>query len=209
MISEGGLCISQVLEEEPRLWQINYQTKCNEPSKIETKHHSIPEVFAIFGLLCVHWRVSTSFSSRMMSGSCESDDRETPLVAVQDLSLIVSVLFRSTLMSDIRIYDPYYCKGGIVKSLSSCGFDESKIFNEDKDCYVVQKKKEVPLNDMIVTNPPYSGGSPWIYCFHIWHHISPGDHIRRAIHYAGEQVSRRALLMHLVYNVLSLCHTCS
>ena len=92
----------------------------------------------------------------MHSFSCGSDDRETPLRAVQDLSTAVAVfLARDT--SSVRVYDPYYCRGGIIGSLARCGFSADLIINEDKDCYVVQKTRQVPENDIVITNPPYSG----------------------------------------------------
>ena len=95
--------------------------------------------------------------SENMARTCDSDDRETPLTAIQDLASVVSVLFADRDMKRICVYDPYFCKGGIISALTQCGFNEQFIFNEDKDCYAVQKKGEVPENDIIITNPPYSG----------------------------------------------------
>ena len=86
-----------------------------------------------------------------------SDDRETPLLALQDLTPVVCALFPETATNLIRVYDPYYCRGGVVTSLVQCGFTQSLVYNEDKDCYMVQKKREVPENDILITNPPYSG----------------------------------------------------
>jgi hypothetical protein len=103
----------------------------------------------------------TDASKAMMIHTAGSDDRETPLVAVQDLvSLVIPALFQETDSRNIRVYDPYYCKGAIIELLGQCGFSRTNIFNENKDCYAVQKKREVPTNDMLITNPPYSGAYP-------------------------------------------------
>jgi hypothetical protein len=92
----------------------------------------------------------------MVPQACGSDDRETPLLAVQHLTAVVSVLFDDD-KSSIRVYDPYFCKGAIISLLGHCGFDEKKVFNKNCDCYVSQKNNTVPENDIIITNPPYSG----------------------------------------------------
>ena len=92
----------------------------------------------------------------IMGKSCSADDRETPLVAVQDITLVISILFDQNLQ-DVRVYDPYYCQGTIISMLTKCGFNKNNIHNEDKDCYTVQKTNDVPPNDIIITNPPYSG----------------------------------------------------
>ena len=108
-----------------------------------------------------------------MSRTCGSDDRETPFIAIQDLAAVVSVLFTDRDKRSVRVYDPYFCKGGIISSLAQCGFNERLIFNEDKDCYAVQKKREVPENDIIITNPPYSGvcaACLAVYC--VWCDVS-------------------------------------
>ena len=92
----------------------------------------------------------------IMGKSCSADDRETPLVAVQDITSVISILFDQNLQ-DVRVYDPYYCQGTIISMLTKCGFNKNNIHNEDKDCYTVQKTNDVPPNDIIITNPPYSG----------------------------------------------------
>mmetsp|Transcript_9157 Transcript_9157/g.17134 ORF Transcript_9157/g.17134 Transcript_9157/m.17134 type:complete len:282 (+) Transcript_9157:88-933(+) len=113
-----------------------------------------------------------------MAQTCASDDRETPLKALQDLTAAVSHLFEDKDVSRIRVYDPYFCKGTIIKSLVQCGFIPSLIFNEDKDCYEEQKRRQVPANDIIITNPPYSG-----------------NHIQRALHYAESTRQVWAMLL--------------
>ena len=95
--------------------------------------------------------------------ACGSDDRETPLVALKDLTSVIDLLFQEPLCN-IRVYDPYYCKGAIISSLGQCGFAEKNIFNEKKDCYAVQKRKEVPKHDIVITNPPYSGTTTLCGC---------------------------------------------
>ena len=54
----------------------------------------------------------------------------------------------------LRIYDPYYCSGAVVRNLADLGF--SSVYNKCEDFYKVVKKKKVPVFDVLVTNPPYS-----------------------------------------------------
>jgi hypothetical protein len=87
------------------------------------------------------------------------------LSAWQDITFIVDAIY--TTVSDVRVYDPYYCHGGTKELLSVCGFKKEFIFNDPVNCYSAQREKSVPLHDILLSNPPYSG-----------------EHIRRALHYA-------------------------
>ena len=56
----------------------------------------------------------------------------------------------------LRIYDPYYCRGGVVKHLGACGF--TSVHNKNEDCYASTAWKTHAADfDVVVTNPPYSG----------------------------------------------------
>ncbi|KAL7539951.1 hypothetical protein ACHAXR_009741 [Thalassiosira sp. AJA248-18] len=57
--------------------------------------------------------------------------------------------------SDLEIYDPYYCAGGIVRHLNNLGFH--KVYNKCEDFYEVIEQNRIPSHDVVLTNPPYSG----------------------------------------------------
>lgn len=57
--------------------------------------------------------------------------------------------------AELRIYDPYYCAGAMVKHLGDLGFES--VYNKCEDFYAVVKEGRVPAHDVVVTNPPYSG----------------------------------------------------
>lgn len=118
--------------------------------------------------------------SFLPSPGCSADDRETPLIAVQDVFPLVSAFSDSSMkmMQDVDIYDPYYCKGAIREHLLSLGCNRRRIHNDPVDCYAAQKNKAVPLFDVLISNPPYSG-----------------DHIQRCIHYAVASAKPWALLL--------------
>ena len=58
----------------------------------------------------------------------------------------------------LRIYDPYFCAGGMVASLASLGF--TSVHNPCEDFYRVVKENRLPDFDVLVTNPPYSSDHP-------------------------------------------------
>jgi len=55
----------------------------------------------------------------------------------------------------LRIYDPYYCDGAVVRNLGRYGF--TAVRNECEDFYECVARGRVPEHDVVVTNPPYSG----------------------------------------------------
>ncbi|CAJ1457288.1 unnamed protein product [Effrenium voratum] len=55
----------------------------------------------------------------------------------------------------LRIYDPFYCAGSVVKHLAELGF--SRVYNKCEDFYAVMNEGRVPAHDVLLTNPPYSG----------------------------------------------------
>lgn len=56
--------------------------------------------------------------------------------------------------AELRIFDPYYCAGSMVQHLKELGF--SKVHNQPDDFYQTIRDG-VPIHDVLVTNPPYSG----------------------------------------------------
>jgi hypothetical protein len=54
----------------------------------------------------------------------------------------------------LRIYDPYYCNGGIIERLNSLGF--TNVYNKCEDFYKIKEEGKIPDHDVVITNPPYS-----------------------------------------------------
>lgn len=84
----------------------------------------------------------------------------------------------------MKIYDPYFCDGSVVKHLSSLGFES--VYNKKEDCYAVWESKSESQFDAFLTNPPYSedhieklmnyitspsfGSKPWLLLMPQWVH---------------------------------------
>jgi hypothetical protein len=113
------------------------------------------------------------------SGS-EADDRETPLVAIEDLNpaLLAAAGAKGISQLDLHIYDPYYCRGAMNDHFISLGYNAERIHNDPVDCYNAQKNNSVPEFHVLVSNPPFSG-----------------DHIQRCLHYAVASKKPWALLL--------------
>lgn len=60
--------------------------------------------------------------------------------------------------ADLRIFDPYYCNGAVVRHLAALGFP--RVHNRNEDFYAVQASGGLPAFDVLVTNPPYSADHP-------------------------------------------------
>ena len=65
----------------------------------------------------------------------------------------------------LRIYDPYYCDGAVVRNFLSLGF--TNVYNRKENCYIKWEAASTVSNDdtngnimnlfdVLVTNPPYS-----------------------------------------------------
>lgn len=89
----------------------------------------------------------------------DDDHCETPLYAYEHIKSLLSgvagLLNKS--IADLIIYDPFYCEGNVVKRLHSIGFES--VYNKKEDFYKVHSENLLPLHDVIVTNPPYSGSN--------------------------------------------------
>lgn len=95
--------------------------------------------------------VAEEKTEETLAFDCLPEDHcETPLVAYEDIAPALDWLFPSRRKS-VRIYDPYYCAGSVVKKLNNLGFE--RVINNNVDCYSDWKLSE---NDVLVTNPPYS-----------------------------------------------------
>ena len=86
-----------------------------------------------------------------------SDHCETPLVAYEHICRILDAIAKQLGKSraSLRIYDPYYCEGGMREKLDSLGF--KSVTNEKRDFYADFNNSLLPEYDVLVTNPPYSG----------------------------------------------------
>jgi hypothetical protein len=82
-----------------------------------------------------------------------SDDHcETPLQSYKDILPVLTELCKCD--GSLKIYDPYFCDGSVVKHLSSLGFDS--VYNKKEDCYAIWESNSEPHYDVLLTNPPYS-----------------------------------------------------
>ena len=80
--------------------------------------------------------------------STPSDHAETPVNAYEDLAPFLRAVGG-------RVYDPYYCDGGVVRRLAALGFRD--VVNENRDFYADVSNGTMPSHAVLVTNPPYSG----------------------------------------------------
>ena len=87
----------------------------------------------------------------------DTDHCETPMQAYKDLLDVLDRIAKSLnkKRSNLIIYDPYYCDGGVKKKLFSYGF--TSVINRNRDFYEDIKKNNTPEYDVLITNPPYSG----------------------------------------------------
>ena len=85
------------------------------------------------------------------------DEFETSLEAVGDivpvLQRVCKLLGRSP--GNLRVYDPFYCRGTIKKHYQAFGFQ--RFIHENRDFYKDVAAGTVPEHDILCTNPPYSG----------------------------------------------------
>jgi hypothetical protein len=87
----------------------------------------------------------------------DSDHCETPVHAYKDVVQLLDFIAKSLgkKRDSLRIYDPYYCDGGVKDKLASLGF--SNVTNENEDFYKNVEDGKIPSHDVLLTNPPYSG----------------------------------------------------
>jgi len=85
----------------------------------------------------------------------DADHCETPLDAYEHIAVLLDRVMSGKARSSLRIYDPYYCEGGVVQRLGSLGF--TNVYNRKEDFYAAVAQGTTPDFDVLVTNPPYSG----------------------------------------------------
>jgi hypothetical protein len=86
----------------------------------------------------------------------EDDHCETPAQAYHDiepmLAQVAALLGKQK--ADLRIYDPFYCQGAVVRHLNALGYQS--VYNKCEDFYGKVAAGTIPEYDVLVTNPPYS-----------------------------------------------------
>jgi hypothetical protein len=86
-----------------------------------------------------------------------NDHFETPLQAVADLlpalDALCAHLGRSR--ATLRVWDPFFCAGGMARHLAKLGF--AAAIHRNEDFYGVIAARGAPPFDVLLTNPPYSG----------------------------------------------------
>lgn len=102
-----------------------------------------------------------------------SDHAETPANAYEDLAPFLRAVGG-------RVYDPYYCDGGVIRRLQALGFRD--VVNKNRDFYADVSISTVPSHSVLVTNPPYSA-----------------DHVDRVIAHCVEARRPFALLIPTYY----------
>jgi len=85
-----------------------------------------------------------------------ADDCETSIQAYRDIAPVLKKLASKLgkTKEELRIYDPYYCQGGVAKHLNKLGFP--LVHNQNEDFYAKLDAGELPPHDVLMTSPPYS-----------------------------------------------------
>eukprot|EP00941_MAST-03F_sp_MAST-3F-sp1_P003906 g3906.t1 len=104
-----------------------------------------------------------------------NDHFETSQQAYNDIAPFLTFIAEQKRIKSekLKIYDPYFCAGSMKQHLGQLGFEN--VYNENEDFYKVKREGKIPENDVIITNPPFSGkhkekcleflvesGKPWL-----------------------------------------------
>lgn len=86
----------------------------------------------------------------------DDDHCETPIEAFADIAVLLEkyAMELNKTKESLIIYDPYFCEGSSSLRLKSLGFPQ--VYNKKEDFYQ-RMQNGLPIYDVIVTNPPYSG----------------------------------------------------
>mmetsp|Transcript_9157 Transcript_9157/g.21759 ORF Transcript_9157/g.21759 Transcript_9157/m.21759 type:complete len:302 (+) Transcript_9157:59-964(+) len=114
-----------------------------QESKKATAHAGLGD--EIHNGVCVH-----AFESDPL------DHAETELRAYRHVVPLLKLLAEQfgVRSKKLQIWDPYFCKGAMVKHLAQLGF--TKVHNVNQDFYKVIREDRVPEHHVFMTNPPYS-----------------------------------------------------
>ncbi|CAE7436503.1 URT1 [Symbiodinium pilosum] len=77
---------------------------------------------------------------------------------------------------ELQIWDPYFCKGTVVRHMAQLGF--TKVRNVNEDFYQMINKDTIPEHHVFMTNPPYSS-----------------DHLPRCLEFCGKLTKPCLLLL--------------
>jgi hypothetical protein len=85
------------------------------------------------------------------------DHAETPFSAYVDIEpfLFGIALQMKSNKARLRLWDPYYCEGSVLKHLDRLGF--ANVRNDNVDFYATIAEDHTPPFDVLITNPPFSG----------------------------------------------------
>jgi hypothetical protein len=92
----------------------------------------------------------------------ETDHCETPLEAYKDIAILLEHFAKAIgkTRATLRIYDPYYCNGGVKSRLALLGF--KTVFNENTDFYAnikkVRTRSRYELFELASSSGLYAGG---------------------------------------------------
>jgi hypothetical protein len=116
----------------------------------------------------------------------DDDHCETPGEAYDDITAALGWLAerQGTPRHELRIYDPYFCDGAVVRNLATRGFP--RVYNKNEDFYAAIASGSTPDYDALVTNPPYSSthieqilrfcvasGKPWFLLVPNYVYVNP------------------------------------
>ena len=87
------------------------------------------------------------------------DHCETPQLAYEHIVPVLSTLANALQLStpdELKIWDPFYCAGGVANHLHTLGFPH--VYNENEDFYAYDhgKTSGPKKYDVLITNPPYT-----------------------------------------------------
>lgn len=87
------------------------------------------------------------------------DHCETPRLAyehiIEFLELLSQSLPRVQPSTELQLWDPYYCNGGMKRTFESLGY--TNIVHENVDFYkLIRHESTIPEHQVLITNPPYS-----------------------------------------------------
>lgn len=138
------------------------------------------------------WVDASGCGERLAFEADWNDHCETDVSAYRHLVLLLRHVARLTGYAvaedsprcELRIWDPYYCRGASARLLASLGFPQ--VHNVNEDFYAVAAERRCPVHDVLVSNPPYSGDHierctrfcatskrPWCLLLPNWVHAKP------------------------------------
>lgn len=173
----GGL----VGTDRPSLDPLRSATKPVTASNADDTDSRSDKKVADSSLVLCHAHSAVQGHREELAFQADADDHaETPYRAYADIAAALDWLAQRLRKSrkELKIYDPYYCAGGVKRRLGELGF--LRVTNENVDCYSTWRNVEC---DVLLTNPPYSADHliklatfcserqhPWLWLVPEWTH---------------------------------------